>query len=121
MLSIKGTVKQILTAESGISKAGKEWNKQEFIIESDEQFPKPIAFTLFGDKLKLIDNIKIGQSVEVFFNLESREYNEKWFHNINAWKIDVEQSQPAQEASPVEFKADDIPPEQNDDNDGLPF
>ena len=118
-LTIKGKVEKILEAESGVSRAGKEWKKQEFVIETDEQFPKKVCFTLFNDKTSLADSLAEGKEVEVSFNLESREFNGKWYHNINAWKIDsVEQDIPA---PPPEFRAEDIPPEPGEEPNDLPF
>lgn len=120
-LSIKGNVLNILDPESGVSRAGKEWSKQEFVVETQDQFPKKVCFTLFGDKTNLLEGISNGAEVEVSFNLESREYNGKWFHNINAWKIEgAQQNIPAQEAPP-EFRAEDIPPEPMDEPNDLPF
>ncbi|HKI89464.1 MAG TPA: DUF3127 domain-containing protein [Draconibacterium sp.] len=120
-LQVKGKVQQILKPESGVSRAGKEWQKQEFVIETEEQFPRKVCFTLFNDKVSLIDGVAEGDEVEVAFNLESREFNGKWYHNINAWKIDkpAEANMPE---SPPEFSIQDIPPEPEDDaaND-LPF
>lgn len=120
-LSVKGRIQQILKPESGVSRAGKEWQKQEFVIETEEQFPRKVCFTLFGDKTSLIEGLANGQEVEVSFNVESREYNGKWFHNINAWKIETESTENIPEPPP-EFGMNDIPPEPADDaaND-LPF
>ncbi|TKG95945.1 DUF3127 domain-containing protein [Puteibacter caeruleilacunae] len=119
-LEIKGQVIEILPLQSGTSKAGKEWQKQEFVIETDEQFPRKVCFTLFGDKISILQGIENGTDVNVAFNLESREFNGRWYHNINAWKIDkVEASMP--EAPPVpEFGPEDVPPAKDDFND-LPF
>ena len=106
-MDVKGKVVQLLPVQSGVSKAGKEWSKQEFVIETEEQFPKKICFTLF----------------EVSFNVESREFNGKWYHNINAWRIN-----PVQQASNEApgFSMDDIPPPPAQDDyeppiDDLPF
>ncbi len=120
-LAVKGKIEQILKPESGVSRAGKEWNKQEFVIETEEQYPRKVCFTLFGDKTSLIDGLSAGQEVEVSFNLESREYNGRWFHNINAWKIEKPEPKNIPEAPP-EFRAEDIPPEpaEGSGND-LPF
>lgn len=121
-LKVKGTIQQILKAESGVSRAGNEWKKQEFVIETSEQFPKKICFTLFNDKFSLLENISEGDEVEVSFNLESREYNSKWFHNINAWKIEKTVDDGFSQDSPPEFRMEDIPPEPADpDDNGLPF
>ena len=120
-LQVKGKIQQILKPESGVSRAGKEWNKQEFVIETEEQFPRKVCFTLFNDKTELIKDLSEGEEVDVSFNLESREFNGKWYHNINAWKIDKTSAENIPEPPP-EFKTEDIPPEPDDDaaND-LPF
>ncbi|MBN2635049.1 MAG: DUF3127 domain-containing protein [Prolixibacteraceae bacterium] len=120
-LNIKGKIEKILDAESGVSRAGNQWNKQEFVIETMEQFPKKVCFTLFGDKTSMIENMSVGEEVEVSFNLESREFNGKWFHNINAWKIDKTSEAPVADLPP-EYSVDDIPPELADDvTNDLPF
>lgn len=114
-LTINGVVIHILDEQSGTSKAGKEWKKKDFVIETTDQYPKKVCFTLFGDKTDLLMNISQGQLVDVSFNLESREYNGRWFHNVNAWKIlaeEVKQNEPVQ----------DIPPEPSDnESEDLPF
>ncbi len=121
-LKIKGRIQQILKTESGVSRAGNEWKKQEFVIETSEQFPKNVCFTLFNDKFSLLEKISEGDEVEVSFNLESREYNGKWFHNINAWKIDKTTDGDFLQESPPEYNMDDIPAENVDPDDGgLPF
>ncbi len=121
-LKVKGTLKQILKAESGVSRAGNEWKKQEFVVETSEQFPKNVCFTLFNDKFSLLENLSEGDEVEVSFNLESREYNGKWFHNINAWKVEKVGTGGNEQDSPPEYRLEDIPPEAADsDEGGLPF
>ena len=120
-LAVKGKIEQILKPESGVSKAGKEWSKQEFVIETEDQYPKKVCFTLFGDKVSLVNGLAAGQEVEVSFNLESREYNGRWFHNINAWKIEGAASNNIPEPPP-EFRAEDVPPEPAEDSaNDLPF
>ena len=115
--TINGRVIEILKPESGTSKAGKEWNKQDFVIETNDQYPKKICFTLFGDKTDLLMKIETGMDVDVSYNLESREYNGRYFHNVNAWKIIAIQS--AQESSMPEPPP---PPEPTDTDTGdLPF
>lgn len=121
-LSIKGKIQEILNPESGVSRAGKEWQKQEFVIETDDQYPRKVCFTLFGEKVSLINGLENGQEVEVSFNIESREYNGKWFHNINAWKIENPSGSENLPKPPPAFRTEDIPPEPSDDEaDDLPF
>lgn len=121
-MDIKGRLVQILPLQSGTSKAGNGWSKQEFIIESDEQFPKKVCFTLFGDKVSLLEGLAVGAQVEVAFNLESREFNGKWYSNINAWKLIPVQTKAA--GSP-EFAPDDVPlppePYEGEPYNDLPF
>ncbi len=121
-LSVKGKVDQILKPASGVSRAGNEWKKQEFVLETDEQFPRKVCFTLFGDKVDLINDLAQGQEVEVSFNVESREYNGRWFTNVNAWKIDKVTEDNNIPEPPPEFRMEDVPPEPDEDaaND-LPF
>lgn len=120
-LSVKGRVFQILKAETGVSKGGKEWSKREFVIDTEEQFPRKVCFTLFGDKTSLINNLAVGEMVDVSFNIESREYNGKWFHNINAWKIDKPAENQSSPAGAPEYSIDDIPPEADENGGDLPF
>ena len=120
-LSVKGKIDKILKPESGVSRTGNQWTKQEFVIETIEQFPKKVCFTLFGDKTSLIQGLATGEEVEVSFNMESREYNGKWFHNINAWKIE-KATDGTVPGLPPEYSIDDIPPEMADDaTNDLPF
>ncbi|MHB8871874.1 MAG: DUF3127 domain-containing protein [Candidatus Doudnabacteria bacterium] len=89
-LELTGLVIEKLKLEEGISKAGKPWTKQEFIIETEEtQYPKKVAFSLMGDKTDLISRIDNGERVKVKFSIESRPFGEKWYSNINAFAVDV--------------------------------
>lgn len=95
--------------------------KQEFILETQDQFPKKVCFTLFNDKVSLLGGFSAGEDLEVSFDIESREFNNKWYHNINAWKIE-KAGQIAVAEIPPPFSSGDIPPESNpEDPDDLPF
>jgi hypothetical protein len=120
-LSVKGKLVKILNLESGVSRSGNSWKKQEFIIETQEQFPKKVCFTLFNDKVSLLTGFSGGEDLEVSFDIESREFNNKWYHNINAWKIERAGQKSAAEIPPP-FSSDDVPPENSpEDPDDLPF
>lgn len=87
-LVVKGRITKVLSLESGTSKAGKEWKKQSFVIDTGDQYNPEICFSLFGeDKINMLRNFGEGQEVEVAFNVSSREYNGKYYHNLDAWKI----------------------------------
>jgi hypothetical protein len=121
-LTVKGNIIKVMNLESGVSKAGNEWKKQEFILEfQEQQFARKICFSLFNDKTALLKNLQPGQEVEVAFNLESREFNGKWYTNVNAWKIDPVKAANAPEGLP-KYSFEDIPPEPMDDGtNDLPF
>lgn len=88
-LSIKGKLVKLLAEQTGTSQVGKTWTKQDFVIETQEQYPKKVCISAMGDKIvPVVKSLTLGQEIEVHINIESREYNEKWFSNINAWKID---------------------------------
>jgi predicted SnoaL-like aldol condensation-catalyzing enzyme len=88
-LAIKGKVVKILPETSGTSQAGKDWVKQDFVIETADQYPKKIYFTAFGEKIvPVVKTLTVGQEVEVHFNAESREYQDKYFTQLNCWRID---------------------------------
>lgn len=89
-LSIKGVIKDIAQPISGTSKAGKDWQKQEFVLETDSEHKTHVCLSLFGEeKMALIDKVRLGDEIEVFFNLSSREHEGKWYHNVDAWKIET--------------------------------
>ena len=109
-LEITGKVVQILPLQSGVGKNG-AWSKRELIMETFEQFPRKICISVWGDKS---DNLETqhptGSTINASINIESREYNGKWYTDVRAWKIET--SQDAQEnymqADPPPFIADGV-------------
>ncbi len=87
-LDITGKIIQILPSTTGTSKAGKDWVKQEFIVETQEAYPKKICVGLMGEKVQELKKYVPGNEVKVSLNIESREYQGKWYTNINAWRIE---------------------------------
>jgi hypothetical protein len=87
-LELSGQVIKLLPEQSGESARG-AWKKQDLIIETNEQYPKKVAITCWGDKADEIKKLTPGTEVTVAINIESREYNERWYTDIKAWKIDV--------------------------------
>lgn len=71
---------------------------REFVIKHDGNYPQFIKFQLTQDRCDLVNNFKEGDKVKVSFDLRGREWNEKYFTNLNAWRIDAAQV----EAAPVE-------------------
>ena len=97
-LQISGEITKILDVVSGVSKAGKEWNKQDFVLKTDDQYPKQVCFTLFGQNIEFLTGISEGTTVNVLFNIDSREFNGKWYHNINALNVSKMEVKPIETA-----------------------
>lgn len=88
-MNLEGKITDVFPLQSGTSKAGNEWKKKEFVIETIEQFPKKVCFTLFGDKVDNFANVVvIDKQVNVSFDIESREFNGRYFTNCNAYKVE---------------------------------
>tara|TARA_X000001382_G_scaffold101953_2_gene76660 strand:- start:1773 stop:2108 length:336 start_codon:yes stop_codon:yes gene_type:complete len=107
--SIKGTLVKVLEKETGTTKEGKEWSKKAFIVKTEDKFPKEVCFTLFGEKVSLLDSHSIGSQVEVHYNLSSREFKGKYYHNIDAWKIDSETATSTQSEWKSAKETSDLP------------
>ena len=84
-MEIKGKIVELLPEKSGESANG-TWRKQEYILETDSQYPKKVYFMAWGEKIDQFA-IKRGEELVVSVDLESREYNGRWYTDVKAWKI----------------------------------
>mgnify|MGYP003660422430 FL=1 len=85
-MEVKGTVKLKLDLESGVSKSGKTWKKQTVVIDTGGEFNNEIAVSAFGDeKLDSLNKLEVGMEVKILCNVYSREYNGRYFHNIDGY------------------------------------
>ncbi len=75
------------------------FSKREFVVTTDEQYPQDVAFEVVKEKTTLLDSLQPGQQVTVHFDVRGREYNGRYFVNLNAWRIQTEDS-PASPAKP---------------------
>lgn len=85
-MEIKGKIIKLLPLQTGTSARG-EWRKQEFVIETPGQFPKQVCLYMWGDA---IDNSKLqeGREITASIEIESREYNGKYYTNVKAWRVE---------------------------------
>ncbi len=86
-MEITGKLIQKLPLQSGISKTGNSWQKQEFVIETVEQYPKKICANLWGDKCAMLESIQINDTVAMSFDVESREFNGRWYTDVKAFRL----------------------------------
>ena len=87
-MEIAGKIIQKLPLQSGESKAsGKPWQLQAYVLETQEQYPRKVCFELFGEQ-RIKDNpCELDDLVTVSFDLESREFNGRWYTSVRAWKV----------------------------------
>ena len=85
-LNISGIVLNILPLQTGTSKAGNQWKKQDFILETQGQYPRKVCICLFGDNVEKFP-LQVGQSVTASVDIESREFNARWYTDIRAWNV----------------------------------
>jgi hypothetical protein len=86
-MEIIGKVAQLMPLVTGQGRNG-EWRKQEFVIEiADGQFAKKVCFSLWGDRIDQA-GLAMNETIKVFFDLESREYNGRWYTEARAWKVE---------------------------------
>lgn len=87
-MEVTGTVVKILQKQTGTNKTGGTWEKQDFVLETEGQYPKKICIGVMGDKLMpILANFTVGTKVTASLNIESREYNERWYTEVRAWKL----------------------------------
>ena len=121
IMEINGKIVELLPEQSGQSANG-TWRKQQYILETDDQYPKKICFMAWGDKIDDF-NIQQGENVEISVDLESREYNGRWYTDVKAWKVsrhgsDADSSYPLPSQDINDPPSAHIPPLNNDD---IPF
>lgn len=86
-MEIRGKIIQVLPLMSGTSKAGNAWKKQEYVLETQDQYPRKVKFDFFGDRVEQFP-LAIGDDVIVSYDLESREFNGRWYTDVRAWKAE---------------------------------
>lgn len=120
-MELEGKIVRKLAVQSGTSARG-AWSKQEFILEYQEgNFPSQVCMNVWGeDKVKDLDKYQIGDKVKISFNLSSREYKERWYTDVRAWRIE-----PANGYAPDSATAPEAPlptaEDMTDPLDDLPF
>jgi hypothetical protein len=84
-MEISGRITELLPEKSGQSAKG-PWRKQDYVLETEGQYPKKICFMVWSDKIDEFA-IKEGENLVVSIDIESREYNGRWYTDVKAWQI----------------------------------
>lgn len=116
-MQIVATLRHKLPLQTGEGRNG-TWKKQDVVVETDGQFPKKICISIWGDKIN--DQILIeGAKLKISFDVESREYNGKWYTDVKAWAIEPAEGFQADPQSDYS-QFNDFPASDGPDGD-LPF
>ncbi len=107
---------QVLPLQTGTGKNG-QWKKQDIIVETDGQYPKKVCISIWGDKIN--DAVlKQGAMLTISFDVESREYNGRWYTDVKAWKVEPAGSS-TNDAGPIDQPH--FEEGQMEEKDDLPF
>lgn len=129
-MELEGKVIAALNPREGTSRQGNPWKAQEFVIETQDQYPRKMCFEIFGAERieQNIGMLSVGNKVKVSFDIDAREWNGRWFNSIRAYRIDLLENtqQPAPDAFGVMPDPAPFPPVQDtaadtDSNEELPF
>ena len=127
-----GTIIVVHPLTSGKSqRTGNAWHNQEFVLQTEEQYPKKIPFEVFGEDRINRFAIRQGERITIHFDIDANEYQGKYYPKIRCYNVTRPQaSQPAATppARPAAAPTHSVPPqpplfppEQNNIDDNLPF
>lgn len=122
-LEITGTIEKVLPLESGVTKDGKDWQKQNFVVANNGGYndqKQIFCFEIFGEeKVQNFNKFnKVGSTVKVDFNISTNEWNGKYFTSLQAWKVFKQESN---EPTPQPKAETNKEGSAVDDSDNLPF
>ncbi len=125
-IEIKCKLIDKLQVQRGTSARG-AWSKQDFVVETIESYPRKICMNVWGDdKVAELGGFNVGETLMISVNIESREFNGRWYTDVRAWRIQRENnvSVPAGYAAGTGALVDDPFMGAGDDGDAegdLPF
>ena len=86
-MDIVGKIIQVLPLQEGVSKTGNPWKSQSYVLETQEQYPRKVCFEVFGEDRIKNNACQVDDVVTVSFDIDSREYNGRWYTSIRAWRV----------------------------------
>lgn len=122
-MEIKGKIIVALPEVSGTSKAGNAWKKREYVLETQETYPRKVFFNFFGERVDQYP-LNVGDVITLSFDIDSREFNGRWYTDVRGWKAEKEGATPT--TSTTEDYPGVVPPPPiaiggTDESDDLPF
>jgi len=117
-MQLTGKLIHILPLQTGQGKNG-EWKKQDVVVEIPGTYPKKLCFSMWGDKINE-SVLQIGNDLDINFDVESREYNGKWYTDVKAWKVTLAGANPGA-PSPTNYADGETTFTSDEDDTDLPF
>lgn len=110
-MKVTGKITKVLETQSGTSAAGKDWQKLAFILQTTEDYNNLYCFDVFGDEKveQFLKYNRVGQDVDVSFNVQTNEYKGKYYTSLQAWKIFKAEAAVETTESTQDEAADDLP------------
>jgi hypothetical protein len=100
-MEVVGKIIQVLPAQEGVGRNGNPWKVQPYVLETLDQYPRKVHFEVFGEDRIKQNPCEIDQLVTVSFDIESREFNGRWYTSIRAWRIQQGDTTQAANAQPA--------------------
>ncbi|MCM1111518.1 MAG: DUF3127 domain-containing protein [Clostridium sp.] len=122
-MEVQGKIIVDLGEQTGVSKAGNNWKKHEYVLETHDTYPKKVHFDFFGERADQYP-LSVGDEVTLSFDIESREYMGRWYTSIRGWKAEKAAAtapQGAPQEIPGGFPPPPMEPIGGDSNSDLPF
>lgn len=117
IMELTATLIQLLPLQKGVGKNG-EWKKQDIIVQTEGQYPKKVCISIWGDRINE-RVLQVGSQLNISFDVESREFNGRWYTDVKAWKIEPAAAStgsntytdppPTETYSDIPGDADDLP------------
>ena len=117
-MEINGKIVQVLNEQTGNGRNG-VWRKRDYVLETTGQYPKKVCLTVWGDKIDQF-GMQVGDEVTAGIEIESREYNGRWYTDVKVWKVDKQGAGNAYGSAPAPT-APDVSSFSEDNDDVLPF
>ena len=112
-MEVVGKIIQVLPLQEGVGRNGNPWKLQAYVLETLDQYPRKVHFEVFGEDRIKQNPCELDQLVTVSFDIESREFNGRWYTSIRAYRIqqgDMTQNAAAPAAAPAQPAAAPVQP-----------
>lgn len=86
-MEITGKIIAALPPRTGTSSQGKAWQSNTYVLETQEQYPKRVAFDVFGAERIAQFGIQLGETLTVAIDIDAHEYNSRWYNSVRAWNV----------------------------------